>query len=107
MSLAENVTTLPQPRDGYEVTRFNALRHGLLSKYAVLPWENREEYLTLVEALLAEHKPQGPTEEHLCRGARSRDLAQAAPATSGERRSPSRSEARLRSPSTHSRSGTG
>jgi hypothetical protein len=66
MSLAENVTTLPQPRDGnYEVTRFNALRHGLLSKYAVLPWENREEYLTLVEALVAEHKPQGPTEEHL------------------------------------------
>jgi hypothetical protein len=66
MSLAENVATLPQPRGGnYEVTRYNALRHGVLSQHAVLPWENREEYLTLEEALVAEHKPQGPTEEHL------------------------------------------
>jgi hypothetical protein len=31
----------------------------------VLPWENGEEYSTLVEALVAEHEPQGPTEEHL------------------------------------------
>jgi hypothetical protein len=49
----------------YEVTRFNALRHGVLSRHTVLPWEDGEEYLTLVEALVAEHKPQGPTEEHL------------------------------------------
>jgi hypothetical protein len=66
MSLAENVETLPRARGGnYDVARFNALRHGVLSQHAVLPWENREEYLTLVEALVAEHKPQGPTEEHL------------------------------------------
>jgi len=66
MSLAENVATLPQPRGGnYEVTRFNALRHGVLSQHTVLPWEDGEEYSTLLEALVAEHKPQGPTEEHL------------------------------------------
>ena len=66
MSLAENVTTLPQPRTGnYEFARFNALRHGVLSQYTVLPWEDRQEYLTLIEALVTEHKPQGPTEEHL------------------------------------------
>jgi hypothetical protein len=65
MSLAQNVATLPQPRGGsYGVTRFNALRHGVLSRHTVLPWEDGEEYLTLVEALVAEHKPQGPTEEH-------------------------------------------
>ena len=30
MSLAENVTALPQPRGGnYDLTRFNALRHGV------------------------------------------------------------------------------
>jgi hypothetical protein len=66
MSLAENVETLPRAGVGnYDVARFNALRHGVLSQHAVLPWENREEYRTLVEALVAEHKPQGPTEEHL------------------------------------------
>jgi hypothetical protein len=57
---------LPQPRGGdYEIARFNALRHGVLSKYCVLPWEDSAEYDTLLEALVAEHNPQGPTEEHL------------------------------------------
>lgn len=66
MTVAENVEQLPMPRGGiYEVTRFNALRHGLLSQYAVLPWEDGDEYGTLIEALAAEHSPQGPTEEHL------------------------------------------
>jgi hypothetical protein len=38
MSLAENVTALPQPLGGnYEVARFNALRHGVLSQHTVLP----------------------------------------------------------------------
>ena len=31
---------------GTEITRFNALRHGVLSRYTVLPWENADEYLT-------------------------------------------------------------
>ena len=50
---------------GTEVTRFNALRHGVLSRYTVLPWEDADEYLAVVGALVAEHGPQGPTEEHL------------------------------------------
>jgi hypothetical protein len=50
---------------GTELTRFNALRHGVLSRYTVLPWEDEGEYGTLVAALAAEHAPQGPTEEHL------------------------------------------
>jgi hypothetical protein len=66
MNLAENVTALPQPLGGnYEVARFNALRHGVLSQHTVLPWEDRQEYFTLLEALVTEHKPQGPMEEHL------------------------------------------
>ena len=28
---------------GTEITRFNALRHGVLSHYTVLPWENPED----------------------------------------------------------------
>src|SRR5215470_16214159 len=47
------------------LTRFNALKHGVLSRYTVLPWEDADEYHALVAALVAEHNPQGPTEEHL------------------------------------------
>ena len=60
--------TLPPPATepaGTQVTRFNALKHGILSRYTVLPWENEDEYRTMIEALVAEHAPQGPTEEHL------------------------------------------
>jgi hypothetical protein len=49
----------------YEATRFNALRHGVLSRHTVLPWEDRSEYQALLDALVAEHVPDGPTEEHL------------------------------------------
>jgi hypothetical protein len=47
------------------LTRLNALRHGVLSRYTVLPWEDADEYGALVASLVAEHQPQGPTEEHL------------------------------------------
>jgi hypothetical protein len=50
---------------GTEITRFNAFKHGILSRYTVLPWEDADEYHALVEALATEHLPQGPTEEHL------------------------------------------
>lgn len=74
MTVADNIETLPQSRTGdYEVARFNALRHGVLSQYTVLPWEDRNEYRALLEALIAEHH-----------------LAQAAPATGGTRRPSSR-----------------
>lgn len=49
----------------YDVTRFNALQHGILSRHAVLPWEDRNEYQALLDALVTEHAPQGPTEGHL------------------------------------------
>src|SRR5260370_42688585 len=56
---------LPAETAGTDITRFNALRHGVLSRYTVLPWENADEYQAIVAALVAEHAPQGPTEEHL------------------------------------------
>jgi hypothetical protein len=55
----------PVENAGTALTRFNALRHGVLSRYTVLLWEDEAEYQTLVAALVAEHAPQGPTEEHL------------------------------------------
>jgi hypothetical protein len=53
------------PNSSYDTTRFNALRHGVLSRHTVLPWEDRIEYQALLDALMAEHAPDGPTEEHL------------------------------------------
>jgi hypothetical protein len=53
------------PCGNYQVTRFNALRHGVLSRYTVLPWEDEAEYQALLSALVTEHAPEGPTEEHL------------------------------------------
>jgi hypothetical protein len=49
----------------YGASRLNALRHGVLSRYTVLPWEDIAEYQALLRALVAEHMPDGPTEEHL------------------------------------------
>jgi hypothetical protein len=53
--------------ESYQVTRFNALKHGVLSHDTVLPWENESEHHALLDALVSEHRPQGPTEEHLVR----------------------------------------
>ena len=55
----------PKRADSYGTTRFNALKHGVLSKYTVLPWEDGAQYNALLEALVAEYRPQGPTEENL------------------------------------------
>jgi hypothetical protein len=63
--MTRTTQALPAEAGGTEITRFNALRHGVLSRYTVLPWENADEYRALLEALVAEHGPQGPTEEHL------------------------------------------
>ena len=49
----------------YRATRLNALKHGVLSRFTVLPWEDEAEYQALLAALVAEHAPEGPTEEHL------------------------------------------
>jgi hypothetical protein len=48
-----------------ERSRLNAIRHGILSRHLVLPWEDRSEYDDLLESLVTEHRPNGPTEHHL------------------------------------------
>jgi len=49
----------------YQVSRFNAVKHGILSKYTVLPWEDKGEYDELYASLIDEHRPSGITEAHL------------------------------------------
>jgi hypothetical protein len=56
---------LREPNGGYEGSRFNAVRHGVLSELTVLPWEDEVEYAKLLEALVEEYRPRGPTEDHL------------------------------------------
>lgn len=52
-------------KSNYEPVRYNAMKHGILSKLAVLPHEDSEEFENLYAALLEEHQPQGMTERHL------------------------------------------
>ena len=50
---------------GYEAVRFNAMKHGILSRYTVLSHENEADYESLVNSLMAEHLPAGATEQQL------------------------------------------
>ena len=61
--VGQNNVTLPA--EGYDASRLNAVRHGILSRFTVLPWENAAEYEALLDALTDEHTPAGPTETHL------------------------------------------
>ncbi len=49
----------------YQVSRFNAVKHGILSKHTVLSWEDKGEYDELYASLIDEHRPSGITEAHL------------------------------------------
>jgi len=49
----------------YDGVRFNALKHGILSRLTVLPHESAEEFSELLAGLMAEHRPTGITEQHL------------------------------------------
>ncbi len=53
--MTETDQALPAESAGTEITRFNALKHGILSRYTVLPWEDKNEYQVLVDALVVEH----------------------------------------------------
>lgn len=56
----------PMARMGnYEPVRFNAMKHGILSKLVVLAHEDHAEFDDLLAALIEEHKPAGMTERHL------------------------------------------
>ncbi|MDR2166067.1 MAG: hypothetical protein LBO79_10735 [Zoogloeaceae bacterium] len=56
----------PAARAGsYDDVRFNAVKHGILSRLVVLAHEEHAEFDDLLAALLAEHRPAGMTEQHL------------------------------------------
>ncbi len=55
MTTAITMSTTTPPAIGYEGVRFNALRHGILSRYVVLSHENGDDYQSLIGALFQEH----------------------------------------------------
>jgi hypothetical protein len=58
-----NVTIIEN--NGYDVSKYNAVKHGVLSKEAVLDWESQDDYNSLVAAFEEEYLPQGITETYL------------------------------------------
>jgi hypothetical protein len=74
MPTNEKASTLPTPemtnegmedKGNYDPVRFNAIKHGILSKLTVLPHEDQDEYADLLTALMNEHQPTGATEAYL------------------------------------------
>jgi hypothetical protein len=64
ISIGESSTETPQTV-GYEAVRFNAMKHGILSRLTVLAHEDASEFADLLAALIEEHQPAGMTEQHL------------------------------------------
>jgi hypothetical protein len=58
-------STGPQTHEGRDAVRFNALRHGLTAKTAVLAGGNQEHFDEALEAFQAEYQPSGPTQNLL------------------------------------------
>lgn len=65
ISVPSSPDTVPALPDSYDAVRFNALRHGILSRYTVLPHENAKDYQALLTALAEDHQPAGATQMHL------------------------------------------
>jgi hypothetical protein len=57
--------TEPEAKGNYDPVRFNAMKHGILSRYTVLAHEDGDEYKALLAALVEEHQLAGATEAHL------------------------------------------
>jgi hypothetical protein len=61
----ENALKSTGPKDT-GLTRFNALRHGLTAKeLTTMPFENPEDYESLLEGLRQDFQPQSAIEEIL------------------------------------------
>ena len=56
---------VPVEAGHYEAVRYNAIKHGILSKLVVLPHEDHGEFSELLAGMIEEHQPAGMTEKHL------------------------------------------
>jgi hypothetical protein len=58
-------STGPTTEEGKRRAALNSLRHGLTSQAVILPGEDMDDYIALLQAYTDEYKPKGPTEEQL------------------------------------------
>ncbi len=65
VSLPTATEAVPTAAASYDAVRFNALRHGILSRYTVLAHESADDYQALLTALAEDHQPVGATQLHL------------------------------------------
>ncbi|MFN7994515.1 MAG: hypothetical protein U0Q18_12990 [Bryobacteraceae bacterium] len=56
-------STGPRTPEGKAMSSLNATTHGFSARAVLLPHENPEDYQTLHSQLVAEWRPEGPTEE--------------------------------------------
>ncbi len=54
----------PRSSAGKETVSFNAFRHGLTGRFAIMPYESEQDYQELLDGLRDEHRPATRT-EHL------------------------------------------
>lgn len=59
------MTSAKSRRGNYMPVHYNAAKHGILSRHAVLPHEDKAEFQALLSALIDEYSPTSPTEMHL------------------------------------------
>ena len=64
---SQNLTGGPRTPEGKAVSSQNAFSHGLTAARIVLPWENQDEFDSLLDQLVAEHRPATVTEGILVR----------------------------------------
>ena len=62
MGATQAAAEVQHPLAGREL---NAAKHGMLSRHAVLPWEDRAEFDALLASLVGDHAPRGAAEQHL------------------------------------------
>lgn len=61
--MTDNLTTTDN--SNYDSSKYNAVKHGVLSREAVLSWEAKEDYDSLLMAFEEDYEPEGVTETYL------------------------------------------
>ena len=64
---SQNLSGGPRTPQGKAISAQNAFSHGLTAARLVLPWENQDEFDSLLNQLVAEHRPAAATEGILVR----------------------------------------
>jgi hypothetical protein len=65
METNDSLAIQVSPNDGYELSKMNAMQHGVLTKQAILEWESSDDYEQLKNSFFVEYCPTTATEIHL------------------------------------------